>query len=112
MSEYPSAIQLSSLNGTNVFRLDGVAGLDKSGWSVSSAGDINGNGFADLIVGAETLTPRLKQVILCSGHAGGFAYSLSLSSLSGTNGLCLDGGAAMTRAGQRNWPPPAPFANG
>ena len=34
------------------FRLGGVAVNDKSGRSVASAGDVNGDGFADLIVGA------------------------------------------------------------
>jgi hypothetical protein len=30
-----------------------------SGWSVSGAGDVNGDGFDDLIVGAATMLPRL-----------------------------------------------------
>ena len=35
--------ELSSLNGSNGFPISGVAG--QSGWSVASAGDINGDGF-------------------------------------------------------------------
>src|SRR5262249_7279494 len=41
-----------SLDGSNGFRLAGVAGDDHSGKSVSGAGDVNGDGFADVIVGA------------------------------------------------------------
>ena len=42
-------IDLSSFNGTNGFRLDGVAPDDFWGGSVSNAGDIIGDGFDDLI---------------------------------------------------------------
>ena len=49
---FASSINLSSLNGTNGFRLDGVAAGDASGFSVASAGDVNGDGYADLIIGA------------------------------------------------------------
>jgi hypothetical protein len=46
------SLDLAALDGTNGFRLVGIDGIDESGWSVSSAGDVNGDGFADLIVGA------------------------------------------------------------
>ena len=40
-----TAIDLSSLNGTNGFRLDGVLEFDLSGISVSNAGYVNGDGY-------------------------------------------------------------------
>ena len=52
------SINLSSLNGSNGFRLDGVAAGDDSGRSVSNAGDVNGDGFDDLIVGADKADPN------------------------------------------------------
>ena len=42
---------LSTLDGSNGFRLDGIDLWDYSGYSVSSAGDVNGDGFDDLIIG-------------------------------------------------------------
>ena len=45
------SIDLSSLNGTNGFVINGIDRDDESGWSVSS-GDINGDGVEDLIIGA------------------------------------------------------------
>ena len=43
---------LSDLDGSNGFAINGIAALDFSGYSVSSAGDVNGDGFDDLIIGA------------------------------------------------------------
>ena len=43
---------LSSLNGNNGFKLDGENNYDHSGWSVSTAGDINGDGYNDVVIGA------------------------------------------------------------
>ena len=52
------SINLSSLNGNNGFRLDGVAAFDNSGLSASTAGDVNGDGFDDVIVGAHRADPN------------------------------------------------------
>ena len=51
-------IDLSTLNGTDGFRLSGGAAGDRSGRSVSTAGDVNGDGFADVIVGAFAADPN------------------------------------------------------
>ena len=47
---FASPFALSTLNGTNGFRLDGGVANDQSGFSVASAGDVNGDGFADLLL--------------------------------------------------------------
>ena len=44
-------IDLANL-GDRGFRIDGNLGGDKLGWSVSGAGDVNGDGLDDVIVGA------------------------------------------------------------
>ena len=43
---FPAAIELSTLDGTNGFRLIGIDPYDNSGKAVSSAGDVNGDGYA------------------------------------------------------------------
>ncbi len=50
-------IDLSTLDGMNGFRLDGIDADDFSGRSVSGAGDINGDDFDDLIIGARRADP-------------------------------------------------------
>ena len=82
---FPANIDLSSLNGTTGFTLVGAAGTS-SGWSVASAGDVNGDGFADVIVGDG---PFNGSAYVVFGRAAGFAATLDLSTLNGTNGFKL-----------------------
>ncbi len=49
---FASALDLSALDGSTGFRLDGIDASDLFGFSVSSAGDVNGDGFDDLVIGA------------------------------------------------------------
>ena len=50
--------ELSALDGTNGFRLSGVAAGDLSGRAVSTAGDVNGDGVEDLLIGAYGADPN------------------------------------------------------
>ncbi|MFM7423054.1 MAG: integrin alpha, partial [Alphaproteobacteria bacterium] len=52
-SGWGAAIDLATIAaGTGGFVIHGQDANDRSGFSVASAGDINGDGFADLIIGA------------------------------------------------------------
>src|SRR4028118_1945299 len=51
---FEPTFNLSDLNGSNGFAINGIATYDQSGSSVSSAGDVNGDGFDDLIIGAKS----------------------------------------------------------
>ena len=55
---FSSSIDLGGLDGTTGFRLNGAAEYDQSGRSVASAGDVNGDGYDDLIVGAPNADPN------------------------------------------------------
>ena len=52
-----TAIELSAL-GTGGLVINGTVASDYSGWSVSAAGDVNGDGYADVIVGAHQADPN------------------------------------------------------
>ena len=96
-SGFSATLDLSSLDGTNGFRLNGVATRDASGKSVSSAGDVNGDGFDDVIIGSPNarlngISPGVSYVVF--GKAAGFAAVTNLSSLDGSDGFRLDGVAA------------------
>jgi hypothetical protein len=96
-------LPLGDLNGTNGFRLDGIDGSDSSGWSVAGAGDVNGDGIDDLIIGAREATPdsrsRAGESYVVFGSVTGFAPSLDLATLDGSNGFRLDGSDAFGRSG-------------
>ncbi|MBP7112836.1 MAG: FG-GAP repeat protein [Nitrosomonas sp.] len=102
-SGFSATMDLSSLDGSNGFRLDGVAEFDSSGFSVSNAGDVNGDGFDDLIVGAWAADPNGRDSSGSSyvvfGKASGFSATMNLSSLDGSNGFRLDGVAVGDTSG-------------
>ena len=101
-SGFSATMDLSTLNGSNGFRLDGVAELDLSGWSVSTAGDVNGDGFDDLIVGATRADPNSNSSgssYVVFGKASGFSAAMDLSTLNGSNGFRLDGEALVDNSG-------------
>jgi Ca2+-binding RTX toxin-like protein len=90
---YPSTFNLSDINGANGFRVIGDAGNANLGFDVSSAGDVNGDGYEDLILGA----PGKSAYVLFGG--GALAATINVSSLNGTNGFEITAGAAYDRIG-------------
>ncbi|MBS0351246.1 MAG: FG-GAP repeat protein [Proteobacteria bacterium] len=87
-------IALSSLTGANGFKLEGENNLDHSGYSVSAAGDINGDGIADLLIGAPAYPSgnnKGRSYVVFGGAHIGNNGTLALSSLTGANGFKLDG---------------------
>ncbi|KYC43296.1 hypothetical protein WA1_14495 [Scytonema hofmannii PCC 7110] len=72
-----SSLDVSSLNGNNGFVINGTSSEDNLGWSVSSTGDVNKDGFDDLIVGA----PELGKAYLIFGKATS-ASNLTISQAS------------------------------
>ncbi|UYV11642.1 MAG: integrin alpha [Phycisphaera sp.] len=49
---FPAVFDLSTLDGTTGFALEGVAAGDSAGLAVAAATDINGDGIADAMIGA------------------------------------------------------------
>ena len=104
-------LPLANLNGTNGFKLDGEATHDYSGLSVNTAGDINGDGYADIIIGAYGYNNSVgvgRSYVIFGGRNVGSQGLLPLASLNGTNGFKLDGeprsasGYSVSTAGDMN----------
>ncbi len=97
------AVRLIDLDGLNGFMIDGIINADQAGISVSGGGDINGDGFDDLIIGAHQAGPNganFGQAYVIFGRSTGFDKFFRLSDLDGNNGFRLDGLAGGERAGQ------------
>jgi hypothetical protein len=92
-----------ALDGSNGFKISGEGFSDFSGWQVAAAGDVNGDGFADLAIGAPRYGTYGK--ILCGGayvvygNKNGFAANLELSTVDGSNGIKFIGASAKDYAG-------------
>ncbi|MBT8070787.1 MAG: integrin alpha [Gammaproteobacteria bacterium] len=94
---FPAQLELSGLNGSNGFTINGVSAGDYSGTSVSMAGDINGDGVEDLVIGAPYASTNAEYAgaaYVIFGSDLGFPNPLNLSSLDGSNGFVINGTSA------------------
>jgi hypothetical protein len=98
----PAILDLASLRAIEGMVIQGAVGSDYVGSSVASAGDVNGDGITDLLVGAYNASP------LSRSHAGevyliygGRTLSavLDLKNLTSTQGMVIQGAVAFDRAG-------------
>ena len=88
---FSASIEASSLNGTNGFTINGIGTSDISGYAVSDAGDVNGDGIDDILIGAIGANGGAGATYVVFGSSSGFSANLELSALNGTNGFVLDG---------------------
>ena len=75
--------------------INGIDPNDRSGRSVSNAGDVNGDGVDDIIIGAYGADPNginaAGESYVVFGSNSGFSASFDLSDLDGSNGFVLNG---------------------
>jgi hypothetical protein len=99
---FSTPLQLNFLNGNNGFAINGTGSYDRAGFSVSGAGDVNGDGLDDMIVGApdaSSIGLGRGQAYVVFGSRNGFPAALSLSALNGLNGFILNEVADHQHAG-------------
>ena len=89
-----SNMDLANLGPGDGFRINGAAVGDEAGYSVSSAGDFNGDGYGDLIIGAPYADPDGRtdagSAYVIFGKASGFG-DIDLANLSAADGFRIDG---------------------
>ncbi len=111
---FPANFELRSLlpefggDGTEGFVLDGINGLDNSGRAVAAAGDVNGDGLDDLLIGASNATHSGDddgEAYVVFGRANGFPAAFDLRMLlpqsggDGSEGFVMAGVARENHAG-------------
>jgi len=98
-ADFSPQLELSDLDGSNGFVINGVSAGDESGTAVSAAGDINGDGISDLIIGAPYATNSAGTSYVVFGSDQGLPNPLNLSNLDGSNGFVINGVSAYDSSG-------------
>lgn len=92
---FPAEFNPSTLNGTNGFAVGGNAGGDSMGYCASAAGDINGDGFDDVLLNVEGFDggekPKAGMGIVVFGKSTAFNALMTPNDLNGSNGFRLLG---------------------
>lgn len=81
----PASLELSELDGANGFIINGTSHQSWTGWSVKSAGDINGDGLTDLVFGAD----GVSRAYVKYGQANASFASLTVDDLTGNQGFMM-----------------------
>ena len=92
-SGFAAEIDLAAVaSGNGGFVIHGQDAGDLSGYSVSSAGDVNGDGFDDILIGAlvadgpGNTRDKAGDSYVVFGHAGDFAAEIDLAAVAAGNG--------------------------
>jgi hypothetical protein len=100
---FPSRIDAAELDGSTGFLLRGVAARDEACKSVAAAGDVNGDGIDDLVMGAPTAlrsgTNWVGESYVLLGATTRFPALVDLATLGGVRGFTLRGGYGADFAG-------------
>ena len=100
---FPASLELSALDGVNGFTIYGFRSGGWSGHAVSTAGDVNGDGFDDVMIGAFGADPNginsAGETYVVFGKAAGFPVIFNLRDLDGINGFTIQGEASRDNVG-------------
>jgi Ca2+-binding RTX toxin-like protein len=95
---FDASLSASALDGSNGFHIIGFDQNEAPGWSIDRAGDVNGDGLQDLIIGTRSAQILDREGAGVSyvvfGRVGGFGPILDVGNLDGVNGFRILGAAA------------------
>jgi hypothetical protein len=105
-NDFSSHFNLTNLNGTNGFATNEITGAPTS---LNIAGDINGDGIDDIIIGASSLNGARGMSYVIYGSRNGFITPFNFANINGYNGFLIEGaqpsdssGISVSRAGDFN----------
>ena len=90
MAYYPPTIDPDALDGTDGFNITGATTDDRLGTSVENAGDVNGDGFADIVVSGRDRGGGMVYNYVVFGSAEPFPADFNVTELDGSNGFAID----------------------
>lgn len=97
-SATPISFDLAALDATEGVKIAGAAPGDQVSHAVAAAGDLNSDGFEDLVIGAPTADGGAGRAYVVFGSAAP-AGDVALASLDGTDGFEIKGDAESTNFG-------------
>ena len=96
----PASFAVETLSGLDGFKLIGQTANSGTGTPSTFAGDVNGDGLQDVLIGAaDAGTGAAGAVYVVYGAVGGFSNEIFLGTLNGSDGYVLTGAAAGDAAG-------------
>ncbi|MCX2764795.1 HYR domain-containing protein, partial [Aquimarina muelleri] len=90
---FPASFDITTLNGTNGFAVEGVAGSTRMGNSVEGVGDINGDSIDDLIIVSSGDT------MVIYGKTTPFSATFNIGYADGINGFLIQDGRTINEVG-------------
>lgn len=100
---FPDSMETSEINGENGFKVIGAEKSKFSGYSASSAGDINNDGLNDIAIGVwleNTVEgPSTGKVVVVYGSDEPFSGEININEIDGVNGFSIIGARAGDRLG-------------
>jgi Ca2+-binding RTX toxin-like protein len=89
-----ASLSLDTLDGADGFSFSGIGDQSYTGRSLGAAGDINGDGFDDFVIGSygdDTAATNAGRAVVIFGAASGLPASLTAADLDGSDGFLIDG---------------------
>ena len=101
--DFPDDLDLTTIDGTNGFALNGISTDDFTGFSASGGEDFNGDDIDDLLISSPEIDPGGREdagrTYVVYGREDGFSDELDLANLNGTNGFTINGTVAEDTSG-------------
>src|SRR5690606_1676035 len=96
-------VPMSILDGETGFVIEGNENQDDLGYSVKGAGDVNGDGIDDVVIGAPNVdyggSSNVGEAYVIFGRAGTFDPVFDKTTLDGRNGFIIRGTVANNQLG-------------
>ncbi len=96
---FPPASSLDQIDGSNGFQMRALSTGVELGISIAGAGDVNGDGYDDVLVGDDDTNEEAGAAYLVFGKATGFDALVDLDALDGSDGFRMIGQDANEKVG-------------
>src|SRR5688500_3307998 len=103
MPHFKPYLHLADLTAEDGFKIQGGAAGDYSGFNMAPAGDVNGDGFDDIIICADGYAgggDRAGSAFVIFGRDSGFPALLDLGQLNPADGFVIQGESPYDLAGR------------